>query len=101
MKHQDTGLLEKRNECDRKNRSPEWDEKICINRMVNNDPKITTAEMKANLTAIGAHVSKSTITQTLIRVGLKVCCPQKMPLLKKNHLTTCFKLLKDFLKKPN
>lgn len=37
-------------------------DELMLIRMVNNDPKITAAMMKANLTATGVHASRSMIT---------------------------------------
>lgn len=79
---------------DRKNLYSEWDEPVLI-RMVNNDPGVTTAAMKSNLTSIGFNASRPTITTTLNRGSLK-----KTPLSKKNHLIAGLMRVGDFRKKP-
>lgn len=99
MKHRDTGLLVNKSGCDKKKLFSQQDEQMLI-RMVKNYPKIRTAVRKNSLTVIRVHASKSMVTQTINRDGLKVCHLWKMSLMKKKHLIACLKFVSDFLKKP-
>lgn len=95
VKYQDNSLSENKSGHGRKKFFSEQDEWMLI-RIVNNDPKIRSAMMKTNLISIRA--SRSMMTQTHKRHGLKTYHHWKMPLMK-NNLTAHLKFARDFLKK--
>lgn len=69
-------------------------------RKVINQPRITRQELVNDLKRAGTTVSKSTVSRTLRRNGLKSCIAQKVPLLKSAHVRARLKFARDHLNDP-
>ena len=66
---------------------------------VRDQPSTTQEELVNDLKAVGATVTKRTISNTLHREGLKSCCARKVPLLKA-HVQARLKFAKEHLDDP-
>src|SRR4029434_9138342 len=68
-----------------------------IIRKVQNNPRTTQGELVNDLKAAGTTVTKTTIGNTLLPIGLKYCSPRKVPLLKEAHVQGRLKFANEHL----
>ena len=74
--------------------------KSMLMKKVRDQPSTTQEELVNDLKAVGATVTKWTISKTLHREGLKSFCARKVPLLKKAHVQAHLKFAKEHLDDP-
>ena len=70
-----------------------------IVRRVNQNPRMTAAEIVNEQSSSGVNVSRHTVGRVLKRAGLKACRPRKTPLLKPVHLKTRLEFAKSYIDK--
>ncbi|KAK6320277.1 hypothetical protein J4Q44_G00093840 [Coregonus suidteri] len=71
-----------------------------IMRKVRDQPRTTRQDLVNDLKRAGTTVSKKTISNTLLRHGLKSCSARKVPLLKPAHVQAHLKFANDHLDDP-
>ncbi len=71
-----------------------------ITRTVSKNPRTTRGDLVNDLQRAGTKVTKTTISNTLRRQGLKSCSARRVPLLKPVHVQACLKFAREHLDDP-
>ncbi len=71
-----------------------------ITRTVSKNPRTTRGDLVNDLQRAGTKVTEATISNTLLRQGLKSCSARRVPLLKPVHVQARLKFAREHLDDP-